>query len=381
MHFLAVARGLKRLGHDVCILGPQYHTHMRRPEGLRGIFIPVLSRSVLTYLIYQFLAALLLPLIVLTYRTQVILIRGGLGLGFLVQIAARLLGVRVVLEVNGIPWKELAVRGLPKWQARTSRWTMASMCKTAHAVIAVTPMIARELVRVCGIPARRITAIQNGADPAEFSRVNRRSKRAEMGIRPDQFLMGFIGDFSPWHGSLEIIESARELPPEVRRKTTYVLIGTGEGWERAKRVVLKAGLKDIVRLPGWASRQEVTDYLAAFDVGMVINCGWKEAGISGSPLKFWEYLAAGLPVIVSDDEDLSLFVRGEGMGIVVEDTSPRSIAAAIEEMFRRREEFAEIGPRKRELVRRKYSWLEVSRKVARVLAKNGSDKDNLDGLL
>ena len=53
VHFLAVARGLKRLGHQVVILGPQYGPTVRRPRDLRAIFLPVLMRSPATFLGFQ----------------------------------------------------------------------------------------------------------------------------------------------------------------------------------------------------------------------------------------------------------------------------------------------------------------------------------------
>jgi glycosyltransferase involved in cell wall biosynthesis len=146
------------------------------------------------------------------------------------------------------------------------------------------------------------------------------------------------------------------------------MVGHGEGWQEAQKIVTDNGLEDIVRLLGWATRDQVADYLSVFDVGMLINSGWKEARISGSPLKFWEYLAAGLPVIVSDDVSLTPIVQSENMGIVLDESSPENIAKAIEEIYHKRNDFGEIGKRNRKLVEEKYSWLEVSKKVAEVLA-------------
>jgi glycosyltransferase involved in cell wall biosynthesis len=133
-------------------------------------------------------------------------------------------------------------------------------------------------------------------------------------------------------------------------------------------MVAEKGIEDIVRFRGQASRDQVADYLSVFDVGILINSGWKEKNVGSSSLKFWEYLAAGLPVIISDNVSLTPIVRGENMGIVLEESSPENIARGIEEIFNRREEFAEVGRRNRKLVSEKYSWLEVSKRVSEVLA-------------
>lgn len=368
VHFMAVARGLQKLGHAVCILGPRYHWKMRKPENVNGYYIPVPGRNVFSFFLFQLVAALIFPFICVRFRPNVILIRGGMGIGFVVHMIARLCRVKVVLEVNGIPWSELIAHGFSKWQAKINKLFMVVECRSANRIISVTSSIKEEVVRVSGISPEKVTVIHNGADPNEFDRNNRASKRLEMSIQPDKLVVGFIGDFSPWHGSKEIIESTLYISPEIKEKIIYLMVGHGEGWHEAKQIVIDKGLEDIVRLPGRASRAQVADYLSVFDIGMLINSGWKEAKISGSPLKFWEYLAAGLPVIVSEDVSLTPIVQSENMGIVLTESSPQNIADSIKEIYYRRNEFAEIGKRNRKLVNEKYSWLEVSKKVAEVLA-------------
>lgn len=368
VHFMAVTRGLQKLGHSVSILGPRYHRQMRRPENVQGCYIPVPGRNIFSFLLFQLLAAFIFPLIYFRYRPDVILIRGGMGIGFLVHIIARLCRVKVVLEVNGITWSELIARGFSKGLAQINKICMSFECNTANNIITVTPSIREEVIRVSGISAKKATAIHNGADPNEFSLENRLSNRAKMSIPPDKLVIGFIGDFSPWHGSKEIIESALYISPEIKEKVVYLMVGHGEGWNEAKQIVIDKKLEDIVRLLGRASRDQVADYLSIFDVGLMINSDWKETKISGSPLKFWEYLAAGLPVIVSDDVSLTPIVQNENMGIVLNESSPKNIAKAIEEIFHNQNVFVEVGMRNRKLVEEKYSWLEVSKKVAEVLA-------------
>ena len=368
IHFMAVARGLQKLGHSVRILGPRYHLRMRKPEDVKGYYIPVLGRNAFSFLLFQLLAAFVFPFIYVLFRPDVILIRGGMGISFLIHITARFCRVKVVLEINGIPWLELIGRGFSKWLAKINKLITAIECITANRIIAVTSSIGEEVVHLSGISPQYVTAIRNGADPNEFTRDNRLSKRLEMSIQPDELVVGFIGSFSFWHGSKEIIESALYLRPEIRQKVVYLMVGYGEGWQDVKQTVAEKGLEDIIRLPGQASRAQVSDYLSVFDVGILLNAGWKEAKIGSSSLKFWEYLAAGLPVIISDNISLTPIVRGENMGIVLEESSPKNIARGIEEIFSRRDEFAEVGRRNRKLVSEKYSWLEVSKRVSEVLA-------------
>ena len=142
VHFLAVARGLHALGHQVTILAPQYGRTLRKFPPLGCIYLPLPGRSIFSFLLYQVFVAAIFPFIVLLYRPDALMVRGSTGIGFLVHVVARFLRVGVVLEVNGITWAELASRGFGAWQAVFTRWTAGLECKTSDRVIAVTPRIA-----------------------------------------------------------------------------------------------------------------------------------------------------------------------------------------------------------------------------------------------
>jgi glycosyltransferase involved in cell wall biosynthesis len=367
VHFLAVARGLQRLGHTVFIMGPQYSASMNRPRDLHGIYVPMLLRSVATFLLFQLLAPVLFPFIVLLHRPEVVLVRGGAGVFWLLHLAARAFGVRVVLEANGVWWDEMLSRGFPPWLARLVRWSCIWQCWTAHRIISVTPAIGEELVRAARVPAERVFPIDNGADPSEFDPSRREMGRRRLSIESEAFVVGFVGSFAPWRGTRELVESARRLPEDVRRNTRYVLIGAGDLWRTCRRLTRDLGLGDMVYLPGNAPHPQVAEYLAAFDVGVLLTTDAAKRRLLGSPLKLWEYMAAGLPVLVSDDSYHRPLVETYSIGLMISDPTPEGIAAVVAEAYRRRRELAETGQRNRELVRRRFSWTEVSKRVAGVL--------------
>jgi len=367
VHFLAVARGLQGLGHTVFIMGPQYGASMNRPRDLHGVYVPMLLRSIATFLLFQLLAAGLFPLIVLLHRPDVVLVRGGTGVFWLLHLAARAFGVRVVLEANGVWWDEMISRGFPPWLARLVRWSCILQCRTAHRIISVTPAIGEELVRAARVPAERVFPIDNGADPSEFDPSRRDAVRRRLGIGPETFVVGFVGAFTPWHGALELAESARYLSDEVRCHVRYVLLGHGSTWAATRDLVRRRGLSRVVSMPGPAGREEVRDYLVAFDLGVFITTDERKRRYGTSPLKFWEYLAAGRPVVVTDDCNLTPLARQHGFGLVVLEPTPEGIAQTLAEAFRRRGEMAEVGARNRELVAQRFSWNEVSKRVAGVL--------------
>ncbi|MCK5551697.1 MAG: glycosyltransferase, partial [Deltaproteobacteria bacterium] len=183
---------MKKLGHEVCVMGPQFFSTIRRPVGLKMIPIPLPGRSAFTFMMYQLLSVLVFPFIVLIHKPDALLLRGGgMGIVWLLELVARLCGVRVISEINGISWSETKVRfGVPFLPDFVKM--MASLeCRIAHAIIAVTPQIRQELITVTGLPPEKFIVIQNGANPDEFVRTGRDRMRRALGIGADTFVVGY----------------------------------------------------------------------------------------------------------------------------------------------------------------------------------------------
>jgi glycosyltransferase involved in cell wall biosynthesis len=374
VHFLAISRNLKKLGHDVVVLGPKYNFKIRPLADVKGVFIPLPGRNILSFLLFHFIAALIFPLLMCIYRPQAMLIRGG-GIGpfWLLCGIGRLLGIRVILEVNGISWMEIESRGFNSFIVKLARLSTIFQVKLSNAIICVTPAIGDELSRVSNFPNNRVFFVSNGVEPDEFYVAPNDQFRYSLGLKSDDFIVGFTGLFDPWHGIMELVQSAKYLPPEIRQHICYLLVGDGKMLVPAKSWVQAENLKKEVLFPGWATREQIKNYLSIFNVGVFITTDENKKRYPGSPLKFFEYLAAGLPVIVTGDSYLSPMVDGDKMGFILSDATPETIAACIAKAYIEREEMSRIGCRNRRLAETKYSWLEMSKKVARVLAGEGNE--------
>lgn len=112
-------------------------------------------------------------------------------------------------------------------------------------------------------------------------------------------VVGFAGNFMPEKVDLELLA---RLAAE-RSDWTILLVGPAEGHARSV-------LEELVRAHGnvrWVGPKpyaEVPRYVAAFDVGLCPN-RWNDYGRSCFPLKVFEYLAAGKPVVATGNPDLA----------------------------------------------------------------------------
>jgi glycosyltransferase involved in cell wall biosynthesis len=367
VHFWAIAQGLLKLGCRVTIVAPRYRRQpILLPDGIGGCLVPVPLKNALSLLLFELLLLLIVPWIVCRYRPAIVLVRGG-GPGWIPGLwfgCFRLFGVPVVLECNGVSWREFQSRGsspLLVWMARVSAWQQARACTR---LIAVTREIGEAYCRLAGRSPAAAVEIPNGVDPAAFLAApeRRNQARRERLIGADEVVVGYVGSFSVWHGIPEMLDAAAILLDRGCGKVVIVLVGSGDLLPEARRRQRMEGLANL-RLPGASvNRAQLRDWMITFDVGLCTNLPF-----DGSPLKFFEYLACGIPVIGSGVPQVLRLIESEQSGIAMALPTGAAIADAIQHIVEERREWLKVGARNRALAAHAHSWDRVCADVLEVL--------------
>jgi glycosyltransferase involved in cell wall biosynthesis len=156
--------------------------------------------------------------------------------------------------------------------------------------------------------------VPNGADVAHFSAAAAPAAELSGVPRP---VIGFVGGLSEWVDITLVAELARAHP-----EWSFVLVGPV-----AIDISSVVGLPNVRRL-GPRPYASLPDYLAAMDVGLI---PFKQDQLThhADPIKAYEYLAAGLPIVATDLPAL----RRLGDVIRLAD-SPAAFAAHIEAALR-----------------------------------------------
>jgi glycosyltransferase involved in cell wall biosynthesis len=253
---------------------------------------------------------------------------------------ARRTGAKLVYDAHEL---ETETNGLGGLRQLGSKLVERALIGRADAVIVVGDAIADWYARAYPIP--RPAVVLNC--PAGSVSVRTDRLRERLALPPDQRIFLCQGILGSGRG-IELLCEAWDLlrPP----RPALVFMGDGP---LAGHVEAAAGRNPDVRRIAAVPPAEVLAYTASADVGL---CLVQPTCLSYSlcmPNKLFEYLHAGLPVLVSNLPELGRLVREAGLGHVVPDATPQALAATVAAMDSG--DLADFAPAVRAAAA-KYNW-------------------------
>jgi glycosyltransferase involved in cell wall biosynthesis len=183
--------------------------------------------------------------------------------------------------------------------------------------------------------------------------------RARLSIDPSELVIGYAGGFYHWHGLEELVDAISLLRPSAPR---VLMVGHGGGAAGIRSLVQRFGLQEQFIFTGAVPYPDVPSYLAAMDICVA---PYNPARLTPpppprvfryEPLKVFEYMAMGKPVVTSDTENLSrLFTNGEQALLATCGSAP-ALASALQRLLADPDLRLRMGEAARTLVEQRYSW-------------------------
>lgn len=297
VHLEEMVGALRGLGHEVTIVGPRAveEGEFGSAAGIVDLmkrWMPAALYEILE-LLYSIPDYLRVSAAIKGFKPDVIYERYNLY--FLSGILARRRSrIPLILEVNAPLYEERSKFG-GIGIARLARWSERTAWRGADAVLPVTNVLAHRLIDA-GVPQARIQVIHNGINEEHFAHLpTRTAAKAALGLA-DRFVLGFVGFMRDWHG----LDRVLRYMAENRDVDAHALfVGDGPDRQRLEQLAATLGLSHRLTITGVVGREQVPATIAAFDVAL------QPAVVEyASPLKLFEYLAVGLPVIAPDSANI-----------------------------------------------------------------------------
>jgi glycosyltransferase involved in cell wall biosynthesis len=168
-----------------------------------------------------------------------------------------------------------------------------------HSVSESSAANLRKVVHGRRATMKRVTVINNGIDSKLFYAAPPANLRADLGLDPNDFVIGFFGRFMAQKGFSTLIDAIRELlgrAPPLPRRIVVVAVGGGGYRAREERTIASLGLQANVRFIDFVP--VVASLIKAVDVVAVPSL-WEACGIIAM-----EALVCGTPLIVSNCDGL-----------------------------------------------------------------------------
>lgn len=271
---------------------------------------------------------------------------------------ARALGVPHVLEVNApLCLEQERARGLH--MGDVARAVEARVWGGTDAVLAVSEELA-EFIRGTGTPAGRVHVLANGVDVEKFAAAAGRGAgvRTELGLGTGP-VIGFVGSLKSWHGTDVLLEAFALLRPRWPSARALV-VGDGPMAESLRALVAQRGLGESVVFTGAVDHARIPELLDAMDLTVAPYRAADDFYFS--PMKVYESLAAGRPVVASNLGQVTSLIEA-GYVDPAAPGDPESLAAAIEGVLTNRAAAAAKAARGRAWTLAERTWQANARRA------------------
>ena len=273
---------------------------------------------------------------------------------------SKILGVPFFVEVNG----SLLAEGQINENAKLLGIVKISEklnYNYASRIIAVSEGIKQDLMELYGLPASKINVIENGTDTELFYPIDK--NELELDFDKKYKYVGFIGSFAPWHGLEHLIRSTPYIVKEYA-EVRFILVGDGALKGKILDLIKDLHLEDYFLLTGRVHHSNIPEYINMFDICTI----FKDKDIPGSPLKLYEYLACGKPVVATNSPDFSILERFE-LGLLVNPYDSKEVSSSIVNLLKDDNLRDKMGINGRKYAVDKGSWMHVATEVHNIISE------------
>lgn len=269
-----------------------------------------------------------------------------------VGIFLRLQGKQVIYDVHeDLPrqilskyWINPLLRYPVSWLASLVEWLASRIFFSG--IIPATPKIAARF------PLSKIALVQN------YPKIDEFKEKFEIPWLERKQQVAYIGAVTEIRGVVENINALNLLNDKA---TKMVLAGPFSDEDLENKCKSLNGWESV-KYYSWLTRDEVMKVLSESIAGLVVLHP-TAAYIDSLPIKMFEYMLAGIPVIASDFPLWREIIDGNNCGILVDPLNPKETTDAIEWIINHPKEAEEMGRNGCNAVLKKYNWAEEEKKL------------------
>jgi glycosyltransferase involved in cell wall biosynthesis len=362
LQVLRLAEGLAAAGHEVTVYAPDITRAAQTTA--RAEYLPVLNFPGLRFLSYLFVSLPYFSLRFLAARPDAVL-AFEVYFDCSVLLAARLARTPLHAFINAIADQELRLDG-PR---RPLKWALQAvqglLLRSSRGVYTISEEISAWLRSNCVVPAGFPVVLKNGVDTVLFSPMPQAEAAKAAGLPGGARYVGFVGRPAEWHGLEYLIDAAPGIIksfPDVK----FLIVGDGPALPAAREYSRAKGLEKNFIFTGSVPHAAVPAYIGACEICVVFFKPVRS--YPGDPMKLYEYLACGRPVVASAVPGYGDLAEKAGAGVAVDAADPQELAAAVTKLLAAESDRVLMGLNGRKEALAHHSWASRAERLAACLS-------------
>jgi glycosyltransferase involved in cell wall biosynthesis len=282
--------------------------------------------------------------------------------------ASKQLGIPFVLEVNADLLEQRKFKGVPEKGLRRlfAVWATRMCFNAAVKIICISGGLKDHLRSTWNIEESKLVVLPCAADVEAFGHnQNAESVRRGLGLT-DEPVVIWVGGFYPWH-DLDLLLKSFTRVLQRYPNAKLVLVGDGPTRQPFAQKVQNKGMQHSVIMTGAIAHSDVPGMLSIADIAVVPSAPVPASrGGTGTPLKLFEYMAAGKPIVATALDQAAEVIRDGQTGLLVEAGDVNRFAEAILTLLDNPAERVRLGQNARQQAIELYSWEEYTRRLQEI---------------
>lgn len=368
VHVREIIKAFREKGHEVFIVAPPgvdtFKCETQNPDQKKSNFWSLISRYMpqiifeILEIIYNVVALCNLNKQIKQVKIDFIYERYAF-FSFAGSCVAKYNKIPLILEVNEISGlkrtRGQVLKGLAGMLER-------NICLRADAIVVVSSFLKDKIVNI-GIAPDKIIVIPNGVDVTRFNSAISRNKTIEMEYNlMNNIVLGFVGNFVKWHNFDLLIETFNDIAKE--RNLKLMLVGDGPARSEIQDSINKYVIQDKVLITGSIDHMRIPEFIQLMDI-----CIIPHSNEFRSPIKMFEYMAMGKPVVAPKVGPIEQVIDDGVNGILFMPNDKYSFRSCLIDLINDRRKRDELGSNAKNDIMSHYLWKYNADKVLNIVSE------------
>ncbi|MCP5098672.1 MAG: glycosyltransferase family 4 protein [Chloroflexi bacterium] len=267
---------------------------------------------------------------------------------------------------------ELVGRPLTGLHLRVANKEARFTYEQADQILCVSNPAKKHLVDVWQVDPDKINVMPNGVDIRLFAgEYDTQAARAEWGLGDDP-VISFVGGFQPWHGLDNLVESFATILQDVPN-AKLMLVGDGPFRPELEQKIAECNVGASTIITGLLPQERMPELLSVADIA-VIPYPKLPKELWFSPLKLYEYMAAGKAIVSSAAGQIAEVLENGRNGLLVESGNIPEFTQAVLSLLKDPAKRNQLGAIARQQAITQHSWEQYIRKLENIYLKTLSNE-------